>query len=96
MRVLDQNIRVHVVLEHPPPKWTMGTGFITPFTISQYMPPPETGVVIVLCGPPKMMQIMTKYLLMLGYTKEMIFDFLKPPQEAFQRRIPPSLIQSKL
>lgn len=56
-------------------------GRVNATVLKQYMPPPGEGTMILMCGPPVMIEGITKILLEeLGYTKEMLWDFEKPPK----------------
>nr|XP_046250891.1 NADH-cytochrome b5 reductase 2-like [Scatophagus argus] len=43
-------------LDKPPQDWSYGSGFVTHDMIKDHLPAPSTDVLIVLCGPPPMIQ----------------------------------------
>lgn len=47
---------MHYVLERAPPRWGQGVGFVNMDIIEQYMPLPGDDSMIMVCGPPPMME----------------------------------------
>ncbi|CAE6394875.1 unnamed protein product [Rhizoctonia solani] len=58
---------VYYVLNNPPEGWDGGIGFVTKDMIEKHMPPTESNIKILLCGPPPMLNAMKKHLDDLGY-----------------------------
>ena len=54
----------------------MGTGFITEEMIRKYLPAPADDIKLVLCGPPPMIKVMMNILKKIGYTDNMIYNFV--------------------
>lgn len=82
------NFKVHYVLEKPPAKWNQGVGYVNAATISSKMPAPSDTSLILVCGPPGMMEAVSggkapdysqgelKGLLkQAGFTSSMVFKF---------------------
>lgn len=63
-------------LDRPPEGWAYSTGFIDADMIKAHMPPPKPGTLILMCGPPPMIQYACKANLdKLGYTKAQQLTF---------------------
>ncbi|CAE6425362.1 unnamed protein product [Rhizoctonia solani] len=58
---------VYYVLNNPPEGWDGGIGFVTKDMIEKHMPPTDSNIKILLCGPPPMINAMKKHLDDLGY-----------------------------
>jgi cytochrome-b5 reductase len=58
-----------------PEGWPFGSGFVNAEHIKTHLPPPGADTLVCLCGPPPMLDAMTKHLTALGYTKDMIFQY---------------------
>ncbi|EIM83343.1 ferredoxin reductase-like C-terminal NADP-linked domain-containing protein [Stereum hirsutum FP-91666 SS1] len=58
---------VYYVLNNPPEGWTGGVGFVSKQQIEAKLPPTDSNIKILLCGPPPMMNAMKKYLDELKY-----------------------------
>lgn len=59
--------KVFYVLNHPPPGWKQGVGFVSSEQIKEHLFAPELGVKVLMCGPPPMLSAMKKHLEALGY-----------------------------
>ncbi|TFK57369.1 NADH-cytochrome b5 reductase [Heliocybe sulcata] len=59
--------KVYYVLNNPPAGWTGGVGFVTKEQVKEHLPPTDSNIKILLCGPPPMMTAMKKHLDELGY-----------------------------
>ncbi|KAH7915363.1 NADH-cytochrome b5 reductase [Hygrophoropsis aurantiaca] len=59
--------RVYYVLNNPPAGWSGGVGFVSKEQIEQFMPPTDTDIKVLMCGPPPMMSAMKKHLADLNY-----------------------------
>lgn len=58
------------------PGWKYSSGLITADMIKEHLPPPGEGTLILVCGPPRMIQeAVHPSLEQLGYTKDMIFTY---------------------
>lgn len=66
---------IFYTLDRPSESWTGGQGFITTEMIKANLPPPASSTLVLLCGPPPMVNMMEKHLLALGYTEEMYFKY---------------------
>jgi cytochrome-b5 reductase len=66
------NFHCRHVLEQPPPGWPEGTGRLTADMLGQYLPPPDPGTCIFLCGPPPMVDAVEATLKGLGYSEQAI------------------------
>eukprot|EP00747_Dinoflagellata_sp_TGD_P030246 gnl/TRDRNA2_/TRDRNA2_134496_c0_seq1.p1 gnl/TRDRNA2_/TRDRNA2_134496_c0~~gnl/TRDRNA2_/TRDRNA2_134496_c0_seq1.p1 ORF type:complete len:318 (+),score=54.13 gnl/TRDRNA2_/TRDRNA2_134496_c0_seq1:100-1053(+) len=69
-------IKVTYTLDFPPPKWQHKTGFITAEMIRECLPGPSPDTLVVMCGPPPMVEFACKKNLeALGYQKASYFAF---------------------
>ncbi|XP_042137448.1 NADH-cytochrome b5 reductase 2 isoform X1 [Peromyscus maniculatus bairdii] len=72
---LDQ-FNVWYTLDRPPVGWKYSSGFVTADMIKKHLPPPGEATLILVCGPPPMIQeAVHPSLEQLGYTKDMIFTY---------------------
>lgn len=56
--------------------WEYSSGFITADMIKEHLPPPGEATLILVCGPPPLIQEAAHPSLeQLGYTKDMIFTY---------------------
>nr|XP_038941103.1 NADH-cytochrome b5 reductase 2 isoform X3 [Rattus norvegicus]XP_038941107.1 NADH-cytochrome b5 reductase 2 isoform X3 [Rattus norvegicus] len=63
-------------LDRPPSGWEYSSGFITADMIKEHLPPPGEATLILVCGPPPLIQEAAHPSLeQLGYTKDMIFTY---------------------
>lgn len=63
---------VHYTLDFPPEGWKHQKGFITAEMIKKCLPPPDLDPIIVMCGPPPMIQFACKANLeACGYAKNL-------------------------
>jgi len=63
--------QVHYTLDFPPENWTQKRGFITADMIQECLPLPDLKPIILMCGPPPMIEFACKKNLdVLGYPKE--------------------------
>jgi len=58
---------VYYVLNNPPAGWKGGVGFVTKEQIEEHLPPTDSNIKILLCGPPPMITAMKKHLGELGH-----------------------------
>merc|ERR1740138_1014438 len=52
--------KVHYTLDFPPEGWTQKKGFITAEMIKECLPPPESNPLVIMCGPPPMVEFACK------------------------------------
>ncbi|KAF4009093.1 hypothetical protein G4228_000795, partial [Cervus hanglu yarkandensis] len=82
-RELEEVARTHptrfglwYTLDRPPADWKYSSGFITKDVIKEHLPPPGKSTLILVCGPPPLIQTAAHpNLKKLGYTKDMIFTY---------------------
>ena len=60
------------VLNHPPPGWTGGVGFVDRDVLQEAVPPPSNQLLIAICGPPVMQKAVVSTLLALGHSSRMV------------------------
>jgi flavocytochrome c len=73
-------IDYYVVLNKPPPGWTMGVGFVDLDCLRQKVwYPPSPDHLCVMCGPPIFEKIMCGNLSKLGYPREQYYSFDADP-----------------
>lgn len=59
-----------------PTEWDYSQGFVNEDMLKEHMPPPQDDVLILMCGPPPMIQYACiPNLEKLGFTKEMWFIY---------------------
>ncbi|XP_076589500.1 NADH-cytochrome b5 reductase 2 [Chaetodon auriga] len=69
-------IKLWFTLDKPPQDWSYGSGFVTHDMIKDHLPAPSSDVLIVLCGPPPMIQYAClPNLDKLGHKTENIFTY---------------------
>ncbi|XP_057625822.1 NADH-cytochrome b5 reductase 1 [Chionomys nivalis] len=63
-------------LDHPPEGWPYSKGFVTADMIQEHLPAPAGDVLLLLCGPPPMVQLACHPNLdKLGYSQKMRFTY---------------------
>jgi len=62
-----KRLSVYYVLNNPPTGWTDGVGFVSKEMVEKHLPPTDTNIKVLLCGPPPMMTAMKKHLAELNY-----------------------------
>eukprot|EP00927_Polykrikos_kofoidii_P064929 TRINITY_DN60736_c0_g1_i1.p1 TRINITY_DN60736_c0_g1~~TRINITY_DN60736_c0_g1_i1.p1 ORF type:complete len:323 (+),score=59.37 TRINITY_DN60736_c0_g1_i1:115-1083(+) len=68
--------KIYYTLDFPPTGWKHKQGFITQEMIKECMPPPADDVLVLMCGPPPMVEFACKRNLeALGYAKERMASF---------------------
>lgn len=68
--------KLHYTLDFPPTAWKHKTGFITAEMIKECLPPPSADTLVLMCGPPPMVEFACKRNLeTLGYAKNMLVAF---------------------
>lgn len=83
-----KNFKLHYVLERPPANWTGSVGYVTMDVLRKHMPSPSDDNLVLVCGPPPMMKMISGskapdftqgelegYLKDLGYNKDQVFKF---------------------
>ncbi|XP_061750921.1 NADH-cytochrome b5 reductase 2 [Nerophis ophidion] len=69
-------LRLWFTLDKPSPGWKYGSGFVTSTMIEAHLPAPSSDVLVVLCGPPTMIQnACLPNLEQLGFKKQNIFTY---------------------
>lgn len=69
-------VKLWFTLDKPPQGWSYSSGFVTCDMIKDHLPAPSTDVLIVLCGPPPMIQnACLPNLDKLGHKTENIFSY---------------------
>ncbi|XP_053576244.1 NADH-cytochrome b5 reductase 2 [Bombina bombina] len=48
--------KLFFTLDRPPQGWNFGSGFVTADMIKKHLPPPSDDVLVLMCGPPPMIQ----------------------------------------
>lgn len=72
------NTNFHLCLtvdKDPGAHWKGCVGFVTKDMIKTHLPPPGPDTMIILCGPPKMCELMTTNLVDLNYDRNNIFVY---------------------
>jgi flavocytochrome c len=64
--------KCHFVINNPPPGWTRGVGFIDGPMLRQWMPPPGDDLLILICGPPVMQNIVKRLLTAQGHNPKLV------------------------
>ena len=73
----QKNFHLWYTIDRPTDSWKYSTGFITKKMIEDHMPPPGPDTLILMCGPPPMIQFACiPALEELGYTEDMFFAAL--------------------
>ncbi|CAL1142078.1 unnamed protein product [Cladocopium goreaui] len=68
--------KLHYTLDFPPSNWNQKKGFITAEMIKECLPPPSSETLILMCGPPPMVDFACKKNLQeLGYPKDRMVSF---------------------
>ncbi|KAM4721129.1 NADH-cytochrome b5 reductase 2 [Rhinophrynus dorsalis] len=63
-------------LDRPPQGWKYGSGFVTADMIRNHLPPPSDNVIVLMCGPPPMIQFACQdNLAKLGYPEDRRFAY---------------------
>jgi len=70
-----KQFQVYFVVEKPSTGWTGGVGFISPQMITTHLPAPASDSLILMCGPPPMMNAMVKHLQTLDYSEDQFFQY---------------------
>ncbi|KAH8614254.1 ApbE family Alanine dehydrogenase PNT C terminal domain [Trypanosoma vivax] len=60
------------VLNHPPPLWTDGVGFVDKVILSNHVQSPADNLLVVICGPPVMQRAVKHNLKGLGYNMYLV------------------------
>eukprot|EP00971_Amphidinium_carterae_P332640 6466880-Amphidinium_carterae.1 len=72
----EGRFQVHYTLDFPPAGWTGKKGFITEAMIKECLPAPAKDVLVLMCGPPAMVEhACKKNLKALGFTLEHMAQF---------------------
>nr|KAG5691404.1 hypothetical protein BaRGS_003776 [Batillaria attramentaria] len=66
-------------LDRPPAGWKYGSGFVNDVMIKEHLPPPGDDSLILMCGPPPMINFACQpNLEKLGYSPARRFGLLRP------------------
>lgn len=76
-----EKFSVHYVLGKPPQDWKGYSGFITTDLLKSHMPAPSKNSKIAMCGPPGMINAMTKNFMQLGFQAPGVIS--KPTDQVF-------------
>ncbi|XP_012509849.1 PREDICTED: NADH-cytochrome b5 reductase 2 isoform X1 [Propithecus coquereli] len=75
-RIHSDQFHLWYTLDRPPIGWKYSSGFVTADMIKEHLPPPGKSTLILVCGPPPLIQTAAHpNLEKLGYTKDMIFTY---------------------
>jgi len=88
LQAKHNNFKVYYVLEKPPKDWKQGVGYVNPEMLKKVMPPPSDDNLVLVCGPPVMVDKIAGskapdysqgelkgFLKDLGYTSDQVFKF---------------------
>lgn len=64
-----ENIKVYYMLDKPPAGWKGGVGYVTEEILNRFMPAATPDSMVLLCGPPPMVNGAKKALVNLGFPK---------------------------
>nr|XP_060622700.1 NADH-cytochrome b5 reductase 2 [Anolis sagrei ordinatus] len=71
-----EQFKLWYTLDRPPQGWKYSSGFVTSDMIKEHLPPPGDDTLILMCGPPPMIQFACQpNLEKLGYAKESTFAY---------------------
>ncbi|XP_061466491.1 NADH-cytochrome b5 reductase 2 isoform X1 [Rhineura floridana] len=72
----QDQFKLWYTLDRPPQGWMYSSGFVTADMIKEHLPSPSSETLILMCGPPPMVQFACQpNLEKLGYTKENTFAY---------------------
>ncbi|KAJ2993538.1 hypothetical protein NUW58_g1809 [Xylaria curta] len=63
------NLKLHYMLDSPPPGWKGGVGYVTKEIMAEHFPSADADSKVMLCGPPGMINAAKKALVELGFEK---------------------------
>ncbi|AAS53810.1 AFR439Cp [Eremothecium gossypii ATCC 10895] len=75
------NFEVHYVVRKPSASWTGEVGYVTKQHLEKYLPPCNPAHRLLICGPPKMKQMVLEYAEQLGWPKGAMKS--KPEDQVF-------------
>jgi len=58
-----------------PDTWKYGVGYVTKDVIEKQFPKPSPNVLVLVCGPPRMLEVMRNNLTELGYSTDRIYEY---------------------
>ncbi|KAG8564516.1 hypothetical protein GDO81_016501 [Engystomops pustulosus] len=71
-----EQFKIHYTLDRPPQGWKYGSGFVTADMIKKHLPPPSDNPLVLMCGPPPMIQFACQdNLSKLGYPEDRRFAY---------------------
>jgi len=56
LAMANSNLKLWYTLDRPPPTWSYSTGFINIDMLEDHLPPPSFDTIILMCGPPIMIE----------------------------------------
>ncbi|KAI1335034.1 cytochrome B5 [Xylariaceae sp. FL0016] len=68
-RRYPRNLKLHYMLDTPPPSWDGGVGFVTKDIMAERFPKADGDAKVMICGPPGMVNAAKKALVELGFEK---------------------------
>jgi cytochrome-b5 reductase len=71
----NKQFHLHYALDKPPAGWTGVSGYMDASKISKCLPAPAPDVLVLVCGPPMMLDFVGKQLTALDYREEQIFKY---------------------
>ncbi|CAJ0968829.1 unnamed protein product [Ranitomeya imitator] len=76
MKSHPEQFKLFYTLDRPPQGWKHGSGFVTADMIKKHLPPPSDNPLVLMCGPPPMIQFACQdNLTKLGYPEERRFSY---------------------
>jgi cytochrome-b5 reductase len=71
----NSRFSVYFVLNHPPPSWSGGVGFVSEEILRERFGAPSRDTLVLLCGPPPMSKAMKTHLAAIGFGDDQVFKF---------------------
>jgi len=70
-----QQFQLFYTLDKADPKWKGGVGFVSSEMIQKYLPEPSKDSLLLMCGPPPMMNFMLKHMKTLDFQEHHYFQY---------------------
>jgi len=70
-----KNFKVHYTLDKPHAGWSGSTGFVTAEMMQKHLPGPADDSVLLMCGPPRMIESLEKNCKSLDYRDDQFFKY---------------------
>lgn len=74
-RAHPDRLEIFYILDKPPQGWTGGKGYVTPMMLTERFGSPDSGKMVLSCGPPPMKKALKAQLETLGFADDMVFEF---------------------